>query len=35
VVLLLNDSEASQSTMLPVVEADHGRIETPHGYRLN
>jgi predicted transposase YbfD/YdcC len=28
VVLLLNDPEASQSTMLPVVEADHGRIET-------
>lgn len=28
VVLLLNDPEASQNTMLPVVEADHGRIET-------
>lgn len=28
VVLLLNDPEAVQSTMLPVVEADHGRIET-------
>jgi len=28
VVLLLNDPEASQSTMPPVVEADHGRIET-------
>ena len=28
VVLLLNDPEASQSTMLPVVEANHGRIET-------
>jgi predicted transposase YbfD/YdcC len=28
VVLLLNDLEAGQSTMLPVVEADHGRIET-------
>jgi hypothetical protein len=27
-VLLLNDPEASQSTMLPVVEANHGRIET-------
>jgi predicted transposase YbfD/YdcC len=28
VVLLLNDLKADQSTMLPVVEADHGRIET-------
>ena len=28
VVLLLNDPEAKQSTMPPVVEADHGRIET-------
>jgi predicted transposase YbfD/YdcC len=28
VVLLLNDPEAQQSTMPPVVESDHGRIET-------
>jgi len=28
VVLLLNDPEAQQTTMPPVVESDHGRIET-------
>jgi hypothetical protein len=28
VVLLLNDPEAPRTTMPPVVEADHGRIET-------
>jgi predicted transposase YbfD/YdcC len=28
VILLHDDPEASQSTMLPVVEADHGRIES-------
>ena len=35
VVLLLNDPQASQSTMLPVVEADHGRIETRRGSRTS
>ena len=31
VVLLLDDPELKTSTAAPVVEADHGRIETPHG----